>query len=91
MAGKGILLGEDGDLLIQNNSIVIGDTLWQETAIIMTMNQGEHKFYPVLGPNLIQLKKAKASRFDIEQRLKLHLGMDRKNYDLLKEQIRVIK
>lgn len=91
MAGKGILLGDDGDVLIRNKSVVIGDTIWQETAIILGMNQGEHKFFPVLGPNLIQLLKAKASRFDIEQRAKIHLGLDGKNYDQLKEQIQITK
>lgn len=91
MAGKGILLSDNGDVLVRNKSLVIGDTIWQETAIILGMNQGEHKFHPVLGPNLIQLMKSKSSQLDIEQRARIHLGMDRKNYDQLKEQIKVIK
>lgn len=89
MAGKGILLDEGGDVLVRNGSLVVGDTLWQETAIILGMNQGGHKFYPVLGPNLIQLMKSKASQLDIEQRARVHLALDNKNYDQLKEQIKI--
>lgn len=88
MAGKGILLGNDGDIVIINGKMVIGDSEIQETAIIVDMNQGEHKFVPVLGPNLMQLIKSKASKFDIDQRLRVHLAKDGKDYSALKEKIK---
>lgn len=90
MAGKGILLGRDGDLQVYNKSLVVGSSTMQEVAIILQMNQGEQKFFPALGANLIQLVKSKASRFDIENRAKVHLALDGKSYDLIKEHIQTI-
>lgn len=87
MAGKGILLDDDFDLLVQGGSLVIGDTEMQETALILGMNEGELKTLPELGPNLIQLMKANASRVDIEQRARIHLGRDGKDYAALKTKI----
>ena len=87
MAGKGILLGEDGDLLIAGKSVQVGKTEMQEVAIIIGMNQGEQKFSPVIGPNLIQLENSKATRFDIEQRTRIHLAKDGKDYNAIKEKI----
>lgn len=82
-----MLLGEDGDLAVVNKSLQIGSTEMQEVAIIIGMNQGEQKFSPVLGPNLIQLQKANASKFDIEQRTRIHLAKDGKDYEAIKEKI----
>lgn len=90
MAGKGILLGENGDLLIKNKSVVVGDTEMQEVAIILQLNQGELKLYPLLGPNLIQLQKTNSSKFLIEQRLRLNLARDGKNYDDIKNKVQAI-
>ena len=89
MAGKGILLNGDNDLLIQNGSMTIGDSEMQEVAVILGLNQGELKFKPTLGPNLIQLVKANTSRFDIEQRVRVHLAIDRKDYNAVKNKIQI--
>lgn len=88
MAGKGILIGDDGDVRIQNNSLVIGDSVLQETMLILGMNQGEHKFEPLLGPNLIQLIKSKGNRFDYERRVKIALALDNKDYQQIKHLIK---
>lgn len=90
MAGKGILLDKDGDLQIRNGSLLVGDSVMQEVSIIIQMNQGEQKFFPALGANIIQLVKSKSSRFDIQNRIKLHLELDGKSYDQIKEQIKTI-
>lgn len=87
MAGKGILLDTDGDLLVSNGSLKTGESTMQEVAIILQMNQGEQKFMPVLGANIIQLAKSKVSRFDMESRTKIALALDGKDYDQLKEQV----
>jgi len=87
MAGKGILLDEHGELLISGRSMVIGETEMQETAIILQMNQGQLKSVPILGPDLVQLINTNAAKFDIEQRTRLHLAKDGKDYNNLKQKI----
>jgi len=87
MAGKGILLDENNDMKITNSSLALGDTTMQEVGIIIQMQQGDQKAIPILGPNLIQLKKVNASRFDIEQRVRIHLALDKKKYAEIKKQI----
>ena len=87
--GKGILLN-DGDLMVKSRTLAFGDTEMQEVGIILSLNQGEHKFSPLLGPNLIQLIKSKASKFDIENRVRVALALDGKDYDQIKNKIKSI-
>ncbi|HCY81547.1 MAG TPA: hypothetical protein DHV22_08085 [Xanthomarina gelatinilytica] len=90
MAGIGILLDEDNDLNIINGHLAIGHTTMQEVGLIIQMQQGEQKKVPVLGPNIIQLKKTNVSKFDIVQRLRVHLAIDKKDYKEIKQQIKEI-
>ena len=87
MAGKGIILTEDFDIEVLNGSMIIGDSEMQETAVILSLNQGDLKFKPVLGPNLIQLNKVPLRRFDFEQRARVHLALDGKDYETIKNKL----
>lgn len=90
MAGKGIILAEDGDLLVINKSLAVGSTEMQEVAIILSMNQGEQKFHPLIGANLVQMKKSNLSKFDIEKRVRVALARDGKDYNQIKEKIKTL-
>ncbi|GLB51699.1 hypothetical protein NBRC110019_07380 [Neptunitalea chrysea] len=85
---KGILLNDDNDLQASNGGIVIGNTQMQEVALILQLSQGAQKFSPTLGPNLVQLKKTGAPRFDIEQRVRVHLAKDNIDYETIKQQLK---
>ncbi len=85
---KGILLDESNDLQAVNGSLVIGNSLMQETALIIQLQQGGQKFEPRLGPNLIRLKKANAPKFDIEQKVRVHLAKDQIDYEAIKQQLK---
>lgn len=87
MAGKGILLDENGDLIVRDKSLIIGNSMLQEVFIILQMNQGESKFDPLLGANLVNLIKTNTSRFEIENRVKTHLALDGKDYEKIKHLI----
>jgi len=87
MANKGILLDENYNLIVKNKSVVVGNSEMQEVAIIIGLNQGDQKFVPILGPNLIQLKRTPKSRFDIEQRVRVHLAKDGKDYQSIKNKL----
>lgn len=89
MAGKGILLDENFDVTVVNGRMVIGASELQEVAIILSLNQGEQKFMPVLGPNLIQLNKTNASNFDVKQRVRVHLAKDGKDYQAIRDKIAI--
>lgn len=88
MAGKGILLDENGDLLVIGKSMVIGISEMQETGIILELTQGQIKHNPILGPNIVNLIRSKEDPLKIKRRLKIHLSMDNKDYDEIKEKIK---
>lgn len=90
MAGKGILLDENNDLLIVGKRMVVGDSQMQEVAIILEMNQGALKSNPVLGAELIQLLKGNATKADIERRTRIHLEKDGKDYAAIKNKIKTV-
>ena len=89
MAGKGILLDENNDLLIIGKQMVVGDSEMQEVAIILEMNQGALKFNPLLGADLVQLLKSNASKVDVQRRVRLQLEKDGKNYNAIKNKIKI--
>lgn len=49
MKGKGILLTEDSDLLIQNKSVIIGDAVGQNQKNLILIEKTELKFTPMRG------------------------------------------
>ena len=89
MAGKGILLDDNNDLLIVNGSLVVGNSEMQEVGLIISMNQGELKSKPLLGCNLIQKVNQKISNTEVEQRVRVALAIDNKEYSLIKEKLKI--
>ena len=47
--GTGILLDENGDIMIRNGSMVIGNTVLQNQYLILVSQKGEIKERPTLG------------------------------------------
>lgn len=84
-----ILRDENDDLLIQNGDFVVGESLDQEVALILMMNQGELKEDPILGAGLMRLINSNGTEGDIKRLSKLHLARDGKSYEELKERIRL--
>lgn len=84
MRGKGILIGDDFDLVIEpvrgsNGKIVgglkVGNTLYQNQALILKCQPGELKETPMLGVGIdnISLDAGKAVW---ERKIRMQLGMD---------------
>ena len=72
-----ILLDATGDLEIRSGDFVVGDSLDQEVATILLLNQGQLKSDPVLGPNLIRMMNS-PNVSAIVPAIELHLKRDRK-------------
>jgi len=78
---KDILLDENDDLVINGGDFVVDESYLQEVGIIIRLNTGELKSDPVLAPNLIQLVKTNAPQQEFEERVRIFLARDNKNYD----------
>ena len=86
-----ILLSENDDLLIANGDFVIDESVLQDVGIILRLNSGDLKSDPIMAPNLIQLVKGKADNQEFEDRVRLFLSRDGKNYDDIKKLININK
>jgi hypothetical protein len=84
-----ILLDANDDLDIVNGDFVIGESLLQEVGIILRLNSGELKSDPVLAPNLIQLVNSASNNQEFEERVRLFLKRDNKNYEDIKKLINI--
>lgn len=78
---KDILLDQNDDLIIVGGDFAIDESYLQEVGIIIRLNTGELKSDPVLAPNLIQLIKAKAPQEEFEERIRIYLARDNKNFE----------
>ena len=86
-----ILLDDNDDLNIVNGDFVIGESVLQEVGIILRLNSGELKSDPVLAPNLIQLVNSASKEQEFEERVRLFLRRDNKNYEDIKKLINIKK
>lgn len=84
-----ILLDANDDLAIENGDFVLGNSLLQETGIILRLNQGELKSDPLLGPSLIRLMRGVGGFAKAVVKAKLHLKRDNKDYNQLKNYINI--
>jgi hypothetical protein len=78
---------ETGDLMIVDGDFVIGESDDQEVSVLITLNQGELKNDPLLGPNLVQLTEGKEDKNEINKRLRIHLQRDGKDWNDYKDRI----
>jgi hypothetical protein len=86
-----ILLDDSDDLNIVNGDFVIGESTLQEVGIILRLNSGELRNDPVLAPNLIQLVNSASKDQEFEERVRLFLRRDNKNYEDIKKLINIKK
>lgn len=84
-----ILLDIDDDLNLQNGDLAIGNSFDQEVGILIRLNQGELKSDPILGPNVIRMINSRLDANEIRKVMKLNLGRDGKDYDQIKDYIKV--
>lgn len=87
---KGIVLNENNDLMTgSNGSIALGATTIQEVGLLLGLNQGELKSFPVLGPGLTQKIRGLEHRVELKRVVKLHLELDGKRYEDIEELIKI--
>lgn len=94
---KGLLLDKDGDIRIAPHTatdgkltgFAVGDTLIQNAATVLELNQGELKEDPVLGANLIRHIRSKADKTAIEKQMKIHLKRAGIDYSELVDKINI--
>ncbi len=77
----------DGDVTIIDTGLVHGDSELQEVVTILQLNQGQIRFAPLLGPNLIKFVKGPANQEAIDSVLGKHFKMDGKDYRKIKKAI----
>lgn len=92
-----MMLDENGDLMIRTrrlpdgkfSGLVLDDTLIQDSAIVLEMNQGEWKEDPVLGPNLLRYLRSHADRPRIQKQMQVHLSRAGIDYNQVTEQLKL--
>lgn len=88
---KDILQDQNGDILISNGDVVIGESDLQEVGEIIQANPGDIKNDPIIGVGLNKYIKGKVSNHFVEAEVKTHLKRDDKNYNQIKKQILITK
>ena len=74
---KDILLGETGDLLIENGDLVIGESSQQHVALLVELHKGELKEFPTTGFGINRyLKKSTSSLTRFTREIKIELEAD---------------
>lgn len=73
------LMDEDGDDLIENGDLALGDGTKDDVWTIVKLNSNQLKSDPILGPNLALMMNGKMTKTDFKQLLDLHLQRDEKN------------
>ena len=83
------LLDDDNDLKVSAGDFATGDSEMQEVGLILSTNQGEWKEQPVLGANLVTKIRSNAEAVRLERELRIQLKLDGKEYDKIKNKIKM--
>lgn len=82
MTRKGILLSDNGDLLITNGNLTIGDSDDQNVTSILSAVKGEIKENPLLGVGLINyVNKQNNNLEQLKREVSVNLKADGYNID----------
>ena len=73
-----ILIDADGDDIVKDGDVDIGDGTIDDCLIIFRTNKGDVKSDPLLGPNIIRMINAAQTPTEMKQELMLNLRMDAK-------------
>lgn len=87
---KDIMLDDNNDLLISNGDFVISDSMMQDVALILLMNQGELKSDPILGCNLTKYLNASGKMEEVKRAIRMNLDRAGIDYEDVKEQMNTI-
>lgn len=71
-----ILLNTDGDLLIRNGDLVVGNSDDQNVSDILQSQKGDYKRSPQIGLNAINFLSSTQNGQDIKTQVKLQLQLD---------------
>jgi hypothetical protein len=88
---NGLLTDDDGDLLIRNRSLVIGDCRQDLVERIISVRRGELKEHPLLGGGVQDMVKGRPDPFwagDVRAQLKA-CGVEVKRLEVNGEEIEV--
>lgn len=85
-----ILLDQDNDLRIEDGDFVVGDSTMQEVGLIISTHTGEWKEDPIIGAAPTDLLKKRYSKLELENRFRVHLRRDKKDYAKYKNQIKLL-
>ena len=80
----GYLHNEEGDLIIENGDFKKGNPLDKEVMIVLTLQKGELKRVPLLGPNLPRLINSVNGGAKAKQAIRLALERDKKRVNSIK-------
>ena len=84
-----ILLDAQNDLLFKNGDLAIGESEMQDVGLILQSNQGQWKGEPVIGTNLVKEIRGGENPLRRERNLRIQLKLDGKNYDAIKNKLKV--
>lgn len=78
---------EDYDIEILSGDFRLGESTLQEVDNILISMQGNFKSAPMIGPNLQQLLNSSVNEREVRSRVKIHLSLDKKDYEEIKSLI----
>ena len=75
---RGMLLGDDGDLMVENGGLVIGQTDDQNVSMLISASKGEFKHAPSLGVGLVDFikKSGTSASEELKRRISVNLKAD---------------
>ena len=82
-------LDNDLDLKIADGDLVITESVMQEVALIISAPQGEFKNEPFIGADLPKHIRTGATRETIRREVTFQLQLDEKDYDDVKDLLKI--
>lgn len=86
---KDIALTKDYDLKVVGGDFIINESVLQEVDNILSSAQGNFKSNVLIGANIHQLINSKVLEREVQNRTKVQLALDNKDYEEVKSLIEI--
>lgn len=90
MTSNDYILGDDGDLVIQNGDFLFGDSRTDDVDLIIATNQGEWKQDPLTGCNMVERMRSKQSPDQIQRAVRIQVMRDGMNFNEVRKHLETV-
>ncbi len=89
MDERDFIVNADGDMVIRNGAVAVGQALTDDVALLLLTNRGELRLDPLAGCDLVRRLNGRATPVELERVVRVQVERDGKEWSRVKDGIKL--